>query len=157
QRFSLMARNTFSLWKDRLEVYTGVELSNRTVASPNAGGVGLGMGGQSRLYPYASLMDDEGNYARTVRNYALPFIDAAYEQGLLDWSYRPLEEGYLNDHANKNAQYRINTGVQAKILPGLDAGLLFQYINSSSDNRRYRSVDTWYARDMINNLTMVNE
>ncbi|WP_257657885.1 SusC/RagA family TonB-linked outer membrane protein [Parapedobacter lycopersici] len=157
KRFSLMAKNTLSLWKDRLEVYTGLELSNRIAANPNSGAVGLGMGGQSRLYPYASLMDESGNYARTVRNYALPFIDAAYEQGLLDWSYRPLEGVYLNDQSTKYAQYRVNTGVQAKILPGLDAGLLFQYINGASDYRRYRSVDTWYARDMINNLTTVNE
>lgn len=155
-RVSLMARNTFSLWKDRLEVYTGVELSNRQVVSPNPGGVGLGMGGQSKLYPYANLMEMEGNYARTVKNYALPFIDEAYDQGLLDWSYRPLEEVYLNDQVTKNIQYRINTGVQAKILPGLDAGLLFQYVNGSSDYRRHQSVDTWFARDLINNLTIVN-
>lgn len=157
QRFSLMARNTFSLWKDRLEVYTGVELSNRTATNPNSGGVGLGMGGQNWLYPYARLVDEEGNYMRTVRNYALPFIDAAYGRGLLDWSYRPLEEVYLDDRLNKYVQYRINTGLQAKILPGLDAELLFQYINSVNDYRRHRSVATFYARDMINNVTTVNE
>lgn len=156
-RFSLMARNTFSLWKDRLEVYTGMELSNRTSKNPNGGPVGMGMGGQSQLYPYASLMDENGKYSRTVRNYALPFIDAAFDEGLLDWSYRPLEEVYLNEQTTKHAQYRINTGIQAKLLPGLDAGLLFQYINGASDYRRHRSVATFYARDMINNLTKINE
>lgn len=156
-RLSVQARNTFSLWKDRLEVYTGLELSSRTATNPNGGPVGMGMGGQSQLYPYASLVDEEGNYARTVRNYALPFIDAAYEDGLLDWSYRPLEEIYLNDQVTKNIQYRINTGVQAKILPGLDAGVLFQYVNGASDYRHHRSAATFFARDMINNLTMITE
>lgn len=156
QRFSLMARNTFSLWKGRLEVYTGVELSNRAVNSPNTGSAGIGMGGQVRLYPYAGLMDEQGNYARTVRNYALPFIDGAYEQGLLDWSFRPLEEVYMSDRFTKSAQHRLNTGIQAKLLPGLDAGLLFQYINGTDHYRNHQSIDTWYARDIINNFTTVN-
>src|SRR5690606_35304332 len=85
------------------------------------------------------------------------FIDEAYEKGLLDWSYRPLEEIYLDDRSTKSLGYRLNSGINYTISKGLNADMLFQYGESHNQFRNLRSEDTYYTRNEINNLTTINE
>lgn len=154
ERVSLTAKNTVSFLADRLRVSAGFDLSNRNIANPNLGLQSMAMRGQSQLYPYASLVEADGTYARTVKDYPFPFIDEARENGLLDWSFRPLEEIKLTERTTKNTLYRMNADARMEILKGLEGEVLFQFGNNISRYRNHRSPQTYYTRNSINNLTV---
>ena len=155
KRFSANVRNTFYLLNDRFQIATGIDLTERRQQNPNLGNYNLNMTGQSQIYPYATLRNEDGSYARTVKNYPWSFIDQAASVGLLDWSYRPLEEVYLTDRTEANSYYRLYGDLNYKILDGLRASVLYQYTQNKSDSRKYNSQETFYTRDLINNLTQV--
>ncbi|MBE8722021.1 SusC/RagA family TonB-linked outer membrane protein [Sphingobacterium pedocola] len=156
QRVSINARNTLYFLKDRIRASLGLDLSNRRITNPNIGVHSLTMSGQSKVYPYARLVNDDGGHARLVTNHPFSFIDQAQQQGLLDWSYRPLDEIAYTKRGTHNTLYRVNADVKVKLLDGLEADVLFQYGNNLSRHRNHRPQETYYTRNMINNLTTVN-
>lgn len=157
ERVNLSVRNALFFLQGKGQFSTGIDLSKRIIRNPNMGTTSLGMGGQSAIYPYASLIDADGSYARIVANHPLFFIDEAERRGLLDWSFRPLEEVYLTDRQTTNDQYRINSELSYRVVEGVKLNLLYQYGNSGGRFRNFRSQETFYTRNTINTLTTVNE
>ncbi|GAA4175515.1 SusC/RagA family TonB-linked outer membrane protein [Sphingobacterium ginsenosidimutans] len=155
KRLSANVKNTFFLLDDHLQLTTGVDLSERRQESPNLGNNGLNMTGQSQLYPYARLRNEDGSYARTVKNYPWSFIDQATADGLLDWSYRPLEEVYLTERTAASSYYRMYADLNYKIWDGLRVTALYQYTQNKNDFRKYNPPETFFSRDLINNLTQI--
>lgn len=153
QRLSVNFKNTFSFLNEKLKVSSAVDLSQRTITNPNGGVNSLAMSGQSMVYPYARLLNDDGSYARLVNNYPLKFIDEAQNKGLFDWSYRPLEEIKLIDRNTDNRRYRLNADLNYAILPELKLDLRYQYSHEQENGRDYRSQETFYTRNLINNFT----
>jgi len=88
-----------------------------------------------------------------IKDYRPGFLGTALQQGLLDWQYRPLEELNLADNATTTAEYRINTGLRYKILPGLSAQVLYLYDRSLNDGRNQQEAGSYTVRNLINRYT----
>lgn len=157
-RITLNAGNSLSFLNNRLEATTNIYYtqSKTTTNNPGIGLIGLIAGSGVSMYPYASLADEYGNPLAMNHGYRNQFILDAQNSGLLDWTYKPLEEIYLNDNTSRSKDYRINLSLKYKILPSLNAEALYQYGSTDILYRNLRSMDTYFARNLINRYTQVN-
>jgi TonB-dependent starch-binding outer membrane protein SusC len=152
-RFTINNYSTFNLW-NRVELSTGVSfILNKndqglvTPISPAAE--------RSVYYPYAQLADAKGNALALPRDFRYSFISNLQQEGLLDWSYRPLDEIRLADNSEIRYHIRFNPGVKVHIVKGLDAEIRYQFEKQLSKSDSYSSVQTYYARSTVNIFTQV--
>lgn len=157
-RLTLSAKNTFSFINKRLEFSSDINYSesNRTTNGISSLSITGPYGSSMSIYPYARLIDDAGSHLPITYQYRLSFLDKARNDGLLNWDYVPLDEVSIGDNKTRYVDYRINTSAKYKIMNGLIASVLYQYTNSSTNKRNLQSVDSYYARNQINRLTIVN-
>lgn len=104
-------------------------------------------------YPYLRLKDENGTALAVPRKYRSAYIESAPELGLLDWSFRPLDEIGINDISGGSNTIRIHTGANLKILQGLRLGFKYQYQTSVSERENYYSPDSYFVRDLVNTFT----
>jgi TonB-linked SusC/RagA family outer membrane protein len=154
QRLTLNAQNAWSFLERRLELSSGFYLT-RNEARNNNPGIPTWSAG-SRLYPYARFADDNGNPLAITRDLRLGFVQTSQQQGLLDWNYRPLDELRLVDNRTLSSQYRLQTGLNYKIIPGLSASLQYLFEQSLGNGREEYSADGFFARNLINRYTARN-
>ncbi len=156
-RVTLNGTNTYLFLKNKLEISIGGYYTESNQQTDNPGTSQLGLTNDNGiLYPYAQLADANGNPLAIAHDYRLSFVNAAQQNGLLDWSYKPLQEIYLADNNLKTIDYRVNAGATYRIINGLNAQLLYQYGRTITGQRDLNSQDTYYTRNLINNLTQVN-
>jgi len=153
-RFNLSANNTLRFLKDKLEVQNNLfftkTLQQEVPAVYNPSYYNAGV---SPYYPYARLTDDQGNPLAVTRDYRAGYVATAPEQGLLDWSYNPLEEMALANNQTQQTQLRINPSLKYKILDGLTAELRYQYTQTRITGKNIQSADSYYTRNLINTFT----
>jgi TonB-linked SusC/RagA family outer membrane protein len=148
-RITLNASNTYALLQKKLEITTSIYFTQSETQQNNPGT-------NLTSIPYTRLADDNGNALAIMKDYRASFKTTATQQGLLSWDYRPLDELNLADNTTKINDYRINAGIQYRIIPQLQAQVLYQYTQSATNTRNLQSQDTYYTRDQINGLTQVN-
>lgn len=154
-RITVNANNTYSFFKNKLEFMAGIYFVSNKTSFNNSGVNGLGIL-NANLFPYAKLADENGNPLSIARLYSNDFVNEASTKGLLDWAYKPLDELKLSDDVTKSNALRISTGIKYKIYKGLSADILFQYSNSRDNRRDYMDQSTYYTRNAINSLTVIN-
>jgi len=154
RRITLNAANTYSLLKQKLEINTSIYYTNRSTEQNNPGTIRLS--GNRALHPYARFTDDNGNPVTLTHDYRPLFIQSAEQQGLLNWEYNPLRELALGNNSGRTSDYRINGGLKYKMFEGLTADVLYQFGNTSENKRDLQVKESYYARDLINNMTTVN-
>ena len=110
-------------------------------------------GDKTNLYPYASLIDDEGNYLAIPRKYNPIYINSLSTRGLKDWTYSPLLD-VDKSQAVANTNY-IQTGLTLKgnILDGLNVDLIYNLERQQNKSKSLYDEDSFYARDLINRFT----
>ncbi|MDB5122412.1 MAG: SusC/RagA family TonB-linked outer membrane protein [Mucilaginibacter sp.] len=108
------------------------------------------------LYPYAQFADGDGNPLPIAKDYATLYTDAAINNGLLDWSFRPLDELHNADNTFKTTDNRVNAGVRYKAFQNLSLDLKYQYEKSSSQTEYYSGLLSYAARNLINQFTQIN-
>lgn len=136
---------SFSLNHTRSETITK-GITNLTTGGPSAKG----------LLPYARLADDTGNALALVRDYRSAYLDTAGGGLLADWHYRPLNELNNTDQSNRLTDTRVALGAKYTLPIGLQAELRYQQENAVSSSRIYYSPQSYYARNLINSLTVIN-
>lgn len=158
QRVTLNASNDYRLLKDKLEIgtqfyFTGSHTPQNALPLAN-----LYLGGYSGafIYPYAQLADATGKALAIVHDYNTDFVNAAPQQGLLDWHYRPLDELRLSDNSNTQADLRLNTSLKYHVLPWLGVSVLYQYGRTAADMQNNYSPDSYYVRNLVNEFTQFN-
>lgn len=154
-RVTLNANNTWTMLDRKLELSAGLNVV-RTGTDFNNPGL-LTWNNGNKIFPYAQLADASGNPLAVTHDYRQGFVQAATGAGLLDWSYRPLQELRLADNRQQMTEYRLNTGLTYKIIKGLNAQVLYQYDRSSTVGRNLQSADSYFTRNMINRFTQVDE
>lgn len=157
-RYTFNGGQSINLLNKKLEITTGFYYTRSNTATNNPGTslIGLITGNGGSLYPYASLADATGNPLAITHDYRQGFIQSAQQKGLLDWSYKPLEEIFLADKTRKLTDYRLNFGASYKIKPYLSLSLLYQYGQSIANGQNLRSEKTYFARNLINNFSAVD-
>jgi TonB-linked SusC/RagA family outer membrane protein len=154
-RLTLNGNQTWTAIRRKLEINAGIYYTQTNTALGNPGPLTWNNG--YPIYPYATLADASGNPLAVTRDLRQDFVNAAPAAGLLDWNYRPLDELRLADNHIQQADIRINTGLKYRLLTGLDAQFLYQYDRSSSTGRNLMAADAYFARNMVNSYTQVDE
>lgn len=157
-RFSFNAKNTFLFLDKRLELSSDLYYSENKQSNNGFSSITITTpyGSSMPLYPYAKLIEKEGEHLAITYQYRQSLLDKAKLDGLLNWDYVPLDELNLSDNINNLMDYRINTSVRYKLSQGLNARVLYQYARSFNNTRNLQSIDSYYARNEINRLTAVN-
>jgi len=109
-----------------------------------------------RLPSYTALVDAEGNYLPVPVNNRSTYINAAEENGLLNWGYYPVQDrDYRSITADEN-RLRLNTSLVYKLNNALNLKLFYTWENADGNSRSLYTEDSWYARDMINRFTQAD-
>lgn len=154
RRITINSMNTYRPIKN-LELTAGVLYSNNKTALNGIGYPGPGLGAKyNNLYPYARLVDANGNPAAIAYQRSQAYIDSTKKLGFLDWSYRPLQEMENNNNTTTTVDYLIKAGAKYKIRPWLSAEMLYQNEAQAITNNLIRNQSLYYTRDLINQFTI---
>ncbi|QDH81202.1 SusC/RagA family TonB-linked outer membrane protein [Echinicola soli] len=109
------------------------------------------------LPPYTRFRDGNGNPVPIIRDYRMGFLETAHDEGLLDWTYVPLEDVSERTNTLTGSDIRLNAGLDYSPLKGLKVGLSYQYWSNQQEVTQHYSADSYFARDLINQYTQVAE
>lgn len=113
-------------------------------------------GGKSTIYPYAQLADENGNALPIAKDYRAGYTDTAGKGKLLDWKYRPLDE-IRNASYTMNDQFlRIDMGASWRFRELFRIDLKYQYTSQDVEVRDYKSIETYFARNLINRFSALD-
>jgi TonB-dependent starch-binding outer membrane protein SusC len=157
-RLTVNAQNTYSPLAN-LSITTGLNYSSNNTALNNNlyYGTGISSGGPiAGIYPYAQFADANGNHLSIVKDYRASYVQNAISGGLLDWSYKPLDELALGDDNTTVKDLVFNVDATYKFLKHWNVSIQYQNENQAVDNVNYQSQATYAARNLINEFTIVN-
>lgn len=154
-RLTLSVNNSYKLLRNKLELSMGLYFIENNSANNNDGPQGLTMTAAHPLYSYAQLADEYGNPLSVVKLYRSDYAAAANEKGLLDWTYKPLEDINHQKRRNKNTDYRIDLGLNYKINSDFRTDILYRYGKNVTAIRNLATEESFLARNLINSLTQV--
>lgn len=155
-RLTINGNHQYSLLGDRLKFNTAVYYASEKIFQNNTDPSGIRMSSASSLYPYAKLMDDNGNPLSLNYNYRNSFLQKAEGEGLLNWRYSPLEDVLLNDHVIDNNTFRINGAISVNLINPLTFEARYQYQRINSSDRNLLSEESYFVRDLYNKFSKVD-
>jgi TonB-linked SusC/RagA family outer membrane protein len=106
------------------------------------------------LYPYARLVDDNGNAAAVAKNYRLSYL-AGLNPRLLDWKYYPLTDWQHSLSRSSGQDVNINTGVNYS-LGDFVFEARYQYEKQSTNASYLQAIGSFNTRNLINSYTQVS-
>jgi len=140
----------------RLTISVGVNyVQTKNSANSPVSGINGGSG-YGNIYPYAQLVDKNGNALPVVKDYAAAYTDTAGGGKFYDWKYRPYDELHNADNTSQTIDTRINLGVKYDILTGLSAQVKYEYENQHNTVNNNFSDQTYYSRNLINQFTTID-
>jgi TonB-linked SusC/RagA family outer membrane protein len=154
-RISLRNQTTFRV-TDRFNISTGINFLQSINESGNYYGDGYYSPGSKYYYPYARLVDDEGNPLPVSFSMRNRFITSASDAGLLDWSLSPVNDLDQVSRKDKLRDYLINMGTTYDIGHGFNSEVKYQYENQLSNGLHWYKEDSYFTRNKINAYTQVN-
>jgi TonB-linked SusC/RagA family outer membrane protein len=103
------------------------------------------------LPEYTDLVDNSTKQSlELIRNYNPTYLEGLLDKGFVNWGYRPYDELSYADNTQKQMHNRINVGLGYTIIPGLSGSLKYQYERGVTENTDFRSLETYYTRNLIN-------
>lgn len=156
-RVSVNSLNTYSPIQN-LELTAGINYSQNTTSANNDFEFGTYSSSgylYSGIFPYAQLADQDGNALPVLQGLRTPYQKIAESKGFLDWNYRPVDEIRLADNNTFVKALLLRTGLKYQIFRNLlNVQVNYQRESQLIDGRNYRSVDTYYARNLINKFSL---
>lgn len=108
-------------------------------------------------YPsYTMLRDKDGtpiNFPKYKSDYELERLK---ELGLMDESFNPITNRKEENFITKDQYYKIQLGLNFKIVKGLNFDIRFQTENTVSKTTEFHSAESYYVRNMINDAAQYN-
>ena len=157
ERMTIGGKHHLEMGGGKLQLNTGIYY----VKSKNArNGLAYGEMKQSAndvLPPYTTFRDENGDPLPVTKDYRTGFLEAAHEEGLLDWTYVPLKDVSERSNVLTGSDIRMNAGVVYSPVEGLKMGLSYQYWSNQQEVTQHYTADSYYARDLINQYTQVSE
>jgi TonB-linked SusC/RagA family outer membrane protein len=145
KRTTLNAVNTYSIFKKKIEVTTGVWYSQVSSTSPS----GQSYSPVSIKYPYEKLADADGNPLEVYKR-RKEYIDTVGNGTLMDWHYYPLKELQYTDNKKNGFNIRVSANAKYHITKALSAGIDYLYEKGETETRNHYNIQSYYTRDMIN-------
>lgn len=113
-------------------------------------------GNRSVLYPYADLVDDNGNAGSIAYRWADAYMDTLAGGKLLDWKYRPYDE-LFNNYSKSTVSHLIGQfQLNYRLFTFLNADIQYRYENQSEEAISVNTKDSYYTRDLVNTFTQIN-
>lgn len=153
RRVSLNSNQVFRPIKN-LEISAGLAYNQNNQSTSNVISMLTNMG-QEMMYPYARLVDENGNPTAVTKDYSNVLKQKALTEGLLNWDFVPLQELDYQNNKFKQSELRFNTSIKYTILPVLSAEARFQYENQIGKDRNFYDQNGYTMRDLINKYTTV--
>jgi TonB-linked SusC/RagA family outer membrane protein len=116
----------------------------------------VGPTGKGAVYPYARLVDDNGNYLSIDRDYTSLYTDTVGSGKLAGWKYTPMNEINLNYDKRNFIDNRVNLGVKYNLNNGFSLESKFQYQKTTSSRRDYADDSSYTARNLYNRFTSLS-
>lgn len=107
------------------------------------------------LFPYDRLVDQNGTQGAIERNLRKSFVDTVGNGLLLDWNYVPLRDREHMKLESAMNTLRFNVGAKIRWYNFLSSNLKYQFGQSFGRNDNYQSPDSYYARNLINQMTTI--
>ncbi|MDR6919491.1 SusC/RagA family TonB-linked outer membrane protein [Chryseobacterium sp. 2987] len=145
-RTSFSSSNTFRPIRN-LELSAGI-IYNRT---NNV----LGSGYRSNL-PYNRLSDENGNALSVPYIFTDAYKKSMEDLGFLDWSFRPIAERDFTKNTTKYTNIILKGGATYSFTNFLKTQVQYQMENETGKRLNFNSVNSFYARNLINTFTQVN-
>lgn len=102
-------------------------------------------------YPsYYMLRDENGNPLNIMRTKSQMELDRLRSIGLKDETYSPIKNQKEETFLNKDNYYRVQLGLNFKLMEGLNLDVKYQTENSSYKNRNLYTKNSFFVRNMIN-------
>lgn len=148
-RFTLNAKNTYKLLQERLELTSDLFFTKSLTRSHPAR--------YSPLYPYEKVVDSKGNALPVIRDFRQASKDELSNSDYLDWNYYPFNERLNNNNKTDLSDYRINIGLQYKIIPALlSLHINYQYQQGNTDQDILMDQSSYSTRLLINEFTQID-
>jgi TonB-linked SusC/RagA family outer membrane protein len=152
KRISVRADNTFMVGQ-RLKVNPVVSYARTENKSGKPGYSSIIPSPTKALYPYARLADDNGNPLALPKDYRTGYASAAEGLGLLEWTYKPLEDYRYRKALSNVSDLILALNADYTITKKLTAQVQYQYQNSRSESDDLNEQGSYYTRDLINRFT----
>lgn len=154
RRVSLNLQNTFHPLPN-MEVALGARYATLQRVNNHVGSIQMVVG--RNIYPYADLVDENGNALAVERDYRPSYLQGIEDAGqLLDWRYRPYEEISLADNVTRSQNILFTAALKYKLTNDLNADVSYQYEYQPATGRQHFGPETYYTRNMINRFTQIN-
>ncbi|MBN8666757.1 MAG: SusC/RagA family TonB-linked outer membrane protein [Chitinophagales bacterium] len=155
-RVSLRSQNTFRVSR-KFEVETGLSyVQNNSVRANNPGIDGINSGGGKGLYPYADLVDNNGQGLVLVKDMRGIYKDTMGGGKILDWRYNPYNEINEVESNTRIREFLMNAGLRYKFNNNFNIELRYQYHNGLSTTSGYQKEGAYSTRDLINKFYQPN-
>ena len=153
KRANIRFQNT---WKptERLSINAGLYYTDTNTQSGRTGYGNIIMKNGNAV-PYMKLADEYGNPVAVVKDYDQNFKNSFSNTDLLDWNYYPLTDWKHNRQKTNETEVIINSGLQYKIVKGLDADLKYQYQRQNAVSDNLHGEQSYFARNYINSYAQV--
>lgn len=157
-RITFNANHSYVIMNNRMELTTGVFYGSQTLDRNSLGELMYtGTRSVQPLYPYARLVSSDGIPLIVEKNHRLLYVEQTEELGLLNWKYNPLEELEIGDKTTRIQEIRLRADVNYKLLPSLKAEIFYQFQSSTSLIRDHYSLQSYFARNLINTYAQITE
>lgn len=154
---SLRANNTLRFGK-RLEInLNGLYTHQHNNSSDIPSYQSLTRVGDRQLVPYMNLYDNEGNEVPFDMNYNSSLLDTLGGGKLKDWRYYPLAESQYTDFDTKGSEVLGTIAVNLNLIEGVRLKSHYQLQSQNTFGNRHHAVESFYARDLINRFSVINE
>ena len=108
------------------------------------------------IKPYVRMLDENGNYINEYYGVKQSIKDDLVSKGYLDWTYNRLQNQRLNDNTTKGNNLSANLNLTVDLFDGLNLSTGFVYETGADKGNNYSSIDTYKARNMINQYTYLD-
>jgi TonB-linked SusC/RagA family outer membrane protein len=156
QRLTIDAHHTYRFWEGRLTIGTGIFTAFSQTPQNALPYSSLNYGIAKPIYPYATFAGATGNALAVNHAYNQSLLQTAQSQGLLDWTFLPLNELAAADQRSSVNDQRYTIDAKYRLFSGLQVSGNYQFNKTYNAYRNLQSTATWYTRDQINRLTTVN-
>lgn len=105
---------------------------------------------------YTQLKGTDGENLAVEKFYRNSFIDEALTEGLLNWSYRPLDEQRFSRPRSNENMANINLGIRYRLFEGLNLSMLYQFDKMYASQNTLNESDSYFTRNMINQFSQIS-
>lgn len=148
-------------WSNKIKIIPSLEFTSDiqyTKRFISSGRLGLGniLFSGNDLYPYASLIGDNGR-SLSIAQLRKSYTREAEAKGLLPWEYYPLEDSKYDFVKNSTDDVLLSSGLKWSIMKGLNFEVKYQYERQVSSILNDHTIDSYFTRNLINRYTEIED